>query len=427
MAGKREAKFRTLAGILAASERAGGPGAESLARPPGGLVNDTSAVLGRVEGNFAASRAKDTDIAGSAGGRGAGASAPPDDLASPADDGDGPVRKAALEHLLRYGEAALAKVKRGEFALGQDEGCAMEALIITDGSRPSFVLRDGQYDPNDPFIRDWSGALAAAGDTMIPIAQAVGRIQPAGGNPTNYIGSGTLVDANAGLVLTNYHVVNQAEAEYGIAMRRDGGRVVIEGELEIDFAAEAGSLATNRFRIVEAVLPPGAGAVFAGVDAVVCRIDRLPCDAGMELPAAIGPVSDAADYATGASASLALVGFPGPPAMDKGDLVDWDFVVRTLFSNRFGIKRLSPGKFKSGLGSNPADALTKRAIGHDATTFGGASGSLLTAWLDARSPAFALHFAGETVESNYALAFARTRALLEPLGVPFVGPRPANG
>ena len=69
----------------------------------------------------------------------------------------------------------------------------------------------------------------------------------------------------------------------------------------------------------------------------------------MTLPAAVAPLSDSPDYATGASSSLALVGFPGPPALDKGDQVDWDWVVRTLFRNRFGIASTGPRHRLEGL------------------------------------------------------------------------------
>ena len=58
----------------------------------------------------------------------------------------------------------------------------MEALIVADGSRPSFALQNGRYDPADPFIGNWLGQLNATGNTMAGIARAVGRIQPENGS-----------------------------------------------------------------------------------------------------------------------------------------------------------------------------------------------------------------------------------------------------
>jgi len=62
----------------------------------------------------------------------------------------------------------------------------------------------------------------------------------------------------------------------------------------------------------------------------------------------------------------------------------------------------------------------KIVFGHDATTFGGASGSPVFAWGAANQPAVGLHFAGGTEVSNYAIAIAVPRVVdaLVSLGVP---------
>lgn len=292
----------------------------------------------------------------------------------------------------------------------------MEAIVIADGSRPSFALQDNSLEKGDPFIKDWSGALATSGDAMERIAAAVGRIQPFGGNDQVYLGTGTLIDRDKGLVLTNFHVADDAENKLHIAMQHEPDRIVVKGGLEIDFDGESGSKKTKRFRIVEIRVPKGAGRVFSGIDAAVCRIE--PMD-DIELPKAVRVLSPADEYTKDNRLSLAVIGFPGPPAQDKGDKVNWNFVIRELFDSRFGIKRMAPGRFIQGLGSHKLDKKARRAIGHDATTFGGASGSLVAAWLDADAPCFALHFGGETVESNYALSFARVQKQLEAIGVPF--------
>lgn len=400
-----EQRAKVLAGILAVSETAGGPRAECLSMAEGAVApSDPNAILARVTAQLETSP-------GGSGNRGDG----PSGAVASSDAGE-PKRKEALSILLAHAEPALRKVKAGNFALSTDELCAMEAIIIADGSRPSFVLRGSRVAIDDPFVGDWEGPLVASRDAIEKVAAAVGRIQPAGGNASLYIGSGTLVDRAERLVLTNFHVVEQARKLHGIAMRKEGERLIVEGNLEIDFAGETGAIDTKRFRIAEIRLPEGAGAVFEGVDAAVCRLDSL--DDNIVLPGAVTPLSPSPEFATGEVTSLALIGFPGEPARDKGDKVDWNFVVGELFGRRFGIKRLAPGRFRHGLGTHPKD-LGKRAIGHDATTFGGASGALVVAWLDGGAPGFALHFGGETVESNYALSFAKARAVLEPLGVPF--------
>lgn len=325
----------------------------------------------------------------------------------------------ARDLLMRHAGGALSKVATGDLALSPDEGIAMEAVIISDGTRPSFPLCRGEVAADDPFLGQWGGKLAAAETAGIAtLAQAVGRIQPAFGHASNFFGTGSLIDRDRGLVLTNYHVVRQAQAA-GIATDPTPTGFRVRDGLEIDFLGEWCSPNTRRFRVVEVVVPPGAGEVFAGVDAAVLRIE--PLDADAELPRVAAGFTTNPDYITGARPSLALIGFPARPRF-LGEGVDWDFVLRTLFQDRFGVKRLAPGLFYRPLGSHPDDAVARRAIGHDATTFGGASGSLVAAWLDGNTPAFALHFGGSTSESNYALSFAAggVRDVLAGIGVPLL-------
>jgi serine protease len=246
----------------------------------------------------------------------------------------------------------------------------------------------------------------------------VGRIQPQHGNASNFIGTGSLINRDAGLILTNYHVIKQAEQQFGVAMTQtDPHHIRVDGALEIDFVGESGSLKTNCYRIVEVSLPEGYGPVFSGLDVALARIE--PTDRSEPLPTPVPMLSAEADYANGAITSLALVGFPAAPSVRDGENVDWDFVIRTLFGNKFGVKRLAPGRFSHALGSHRDDQVTRRALGHDATTFGGASGALVSAWLDVKSPCFAIHFGGATESSNYALSFAVAGDALKDIGVSF--------
>ncbi|SDZ07287.1 Trypsin-like peptidase domain-containing protein [Lysobacter sp. yr284] len=338
-------------------------------------------------------------------------------LSAPPDGVDAAKWRAAREQLLTHARNGLVKLQRGDLQLAADEGCAMEAVIISDGTRPSFLLCDGEIDPKDPFIGPWDGNIATAQALGIArLAAAVGRIQPQHGHASRYVGTGTLIDRDAGLILTNYHVIEQAQHNYGVAMTRDGDRLRVDGWLEIDFVGEACSLRSQRFRIVEVALPQGYGSTFAGIDAAVARIEPLPDSPALPDPAPLLSAEPA--YATGAISSLALIGFPAQPALQDGKDVDWNFVLRVLFGNRFGVKRLAPGHFTLPLGSHALDQ-GRRAIGHDATTFGGASGALVMSWLDDRTPSFALHFGGTTGASNYALSFAASHQALRAIGARF--------
>jgi serine protease len=390
----REERTRHLARLLAASEQARGQGTEALAEADAMLPAD--AVPQQPEDILQEMRAG---------------------LSKPPDVGSSDWNKAT-DLLFAYASSALGKLKEG-LALDKDEGCVMEAVILSDGTRPSFLLCNGEVDPNDPLIRQWSGQLASAGALKIgDLARAVGRIQPAGGHAARFAGTGTLVDRDKGLVLTNYHVIHAAESRFGVAMTHlDDHHIRVDGVLEIDFLGEHCSLESNRFRIVEVWLPAGYGEVFDGYDAAVARIE--PLDANASLPGTAATLSRYPAYATGAASSLAVIGFPARPSVKDGEHVNWDFVIGTLFAHRFGVKRLAPGLFTRRLGSHPSDKPPGFAIGHDVTTLGGSSGSLLTAWTDQQKPCFALHFGGKTESANYALAFAVAADALEKIGVPF--------
>lgn len=322
----------------------------------------------------------------------------------------------ARETLMRYAAPALKKLVAGDDTLTGDERGALEAVIIVDGTRPSFLLCDGLADLADPTMGAWLDMVTAHRAKTQRIARAVGRIQPAGGSAARFVGTGSLVDAAKGLVLTNYHVIVDAKAR-GVAMTMDDRTITVDGELEIDFAGEACALIKNRYRIVSVQLPEGYGPGFGRIDAAVARIEALPDS--KPLPCAVPALSSYPAYADGAMSSFATIGFPGTPPLQTGviDGVDWGMITSTLFRNVFGCKRLAPGTFESPLGSRPDD-VDKTAFGHNATTFGGASGSLLAAWGDVDAPCFGLHFYGSTRKENNALALAVVPDALRAIGVP---------
>ena len=321
------------------------------------------------------------------------------------------VRKA-LETLFSHGRPALAKLGGGP-ALSPDEGVALEAIVETDGSRPSFLLDQGLPPLAHPFLGEWEGAMLTAREPVRKVAEAVGRVQPTGGSAANFVGSATLFQSDPPRALTNYHVLDDAR-KHGIAVAIEDRKAKVGPGLEVDFIGEAASFESNCFKVTGADLPENYGRGFGRVDAAVLHLEAADPDA---LPTPFGTFSALAAYATGGAASLCTIGFPGPPNVKSSGEVDWNWVIATLFNNLFGYKRLAPGKFLQGLGSHGSDTI-KVAMSHDATTFGGASGSLVLAWLDPGAPAFGLHFAGITGEANYMVSTAKAAAALRDIGVP---------
>jgi serine protease len=341
----------------------------------------------------------------------------------PADEvEDSAAFQKAYAMLLTHGELALKQLGRGATSqrLSADHLGSLEAIVIADGSRPSFLLRNGgRFDPEHPFMGLWKDHMLDFAPDLRRLAAAVGRIQPVNGNAANYFGTGTLIDRNKGLVLTNFHVLDAARESPGIAIDGEDRELKVTGDLVIDFDAESGTNGRNRFRVVHASLPEGFGIGFAGIDAAVLRIE--PMDPQSKLPAYAPALSVDPDLSSGSSTTLVTVGFPGEPIRDNppGATVDWHFVITTLFGNRFGVKRVAPGRFGLAPGSVEGDAF-ERVMSHDATTFGGASGSLMYAWKDQGTPGYGLHFSGATLSANYALSLQRAADALKAIGVPLV-------
>ncbi len=348
----------------------------------------------------------------------------------PEEIGDPREFRRALDVLLRTTQRAARKLDSDPGApLSPDEFGAMEAVIRTDGTRPSLLVQDDAVDPTHPLAGDWSDTLAGTREALRGAIRAIGRIEPADATSRNFFGTGWVVDADRGLVLTNLHVLTAMWQRLPQSMARTATGLRVYDGAFIDFAAESGSTRTRRFRIVEATPSPIDGPGFARLDAAILRIEPLGIEAAQpqdpaqppdavppdEVPHAVPVLSDP-DGPQGNLLSFCVVGFPGPPRFISGlhEGVDWAWVNATLFGNRYGVKRLAPGTVNRPMGSLPGDD-RHWVFGHDATTLGGNSGSAVLAWADG---AFGLHFAGASVDTNDAHALCACADALRSLGVP---------
>jgi serine protease len=326
----------------------------------------------------------------------------------------------ALNTLRAHAPTALKKLVGDPQApiggLSPDELASLEAIIIADGSRPSFLLDGGVAPLQHPFMGSWKDKVATNQQALAGIAGAVGRIQPKYGGDGRFIGTGCLVDKDKGIVLTNFHVLDDAP-RFGVKWEDAGnGQVKFLDWLEIDFVGEAFTFEESRFNIVGARRGERSGRGLGHLDAVTMRIESI--DAKSRMPEAPVRFSNSiADYKKASGSDFCTIGFPSTPAIENTTGVDWNFVLRTLFDNQFGVKRLAPGRIILQPQANTLDSLGI-SFGHDATTFGGASGSPLIAWGALDQSAIGLHFAGQTSVSNYAVAVAMVAEELAALGVP---------
>lgn len=329
---------------------------------------------------------------------------------------------AALNRLHEHGSPLLKKLIGEDLisspSVKSGDEAGLQAIIIADGTRPSFLIEKNLPPLEHPFMGDWADEVKKAHPKLAPIAASIGRIQQEMGHSKLFLGTGALVDAAKGIVLTNYHVVDDARSKAGILMEEKGKyKLKVHGWLEIDFVGEAARSATNKFRVVEVMLPNGAGRDYGWLDAAALRIVPIG-DAKMPKKAvrydASKAVLDGALHQT-----IATIGFSGPPRKNQGNTkdIDWGFVVDTLFGGLFGVKRLAPGEIMQPVGMNASDTL-KIAFEHEVTTFGGCSGSPLFAWENNDIAAIGLHFRGVNGESNAAIAVERVANELRAIGVP---------
>jgi hypothetical protein len=338
-------------------------------------------------------------------------------MAQPQDVDDRDFRRA-LDLWLRTTDRAARRLDNNPHApLPPDEVYALEAVVRADGTRPSLLVRNGVVDPRQPLAAGWTEQLTAAGEELNRAIAATGRIEPAHPSGTDFFGTCWVVDHRNGLVLTNRHVLQvMVERLPHTVARTTTGFRVFDGAF-VDFAAESGSADIRRYRVVEATPSQVNGTNFARLDAAVLRIEPLP-DGPSDVPDAL-TVSADPDGPLGRLASYCIVGYPAQPVYESGTIegVDWAWVTRTLFGNVYGVKRLAPGMTHRPLGSLPRDR-RRWVFGHDATTLGGNSGSPALAWTDS---AFGLHFAGRSIDTNYAHAVSAITTELRALGVPIGG------
>ncbi|MEU7532077.1 trypsin-like peptidase domain-containing protein [Saccharothrix sp. NPDC042600] len=325
--------------------------------------------------------------------------------------------RRAREILLRETRIAGERLDADPAAdLTAGEVRTLEAVVRADGSRPTLFVRDDRVDEAHPMIGRWAGAVAAAREALRPVLQAVGRIQPDNATGDNFFGTGWVVDAENGLVLTNLHVMEVMWRRLRQAVApTDTGFRVLDGA-HVDFAAESGRTRTRRFRVVEARSSGVDGPDYARLDAAVLRIEPIEHPVPQAVPVLADP-----DGPNGVLASLCTVGYPGRPAYQAGthEGIDWAWVNNALFGHRYGVKRLAPGTAHrppgfTGAGQDPRAWV----FGHDCTTLGGSSGSPVVAWLGDAPGAFGLHFAGASADTNLAHAVSACAGELRALGVP---------
>jgi Trypsin-like peptidase domain len=326
---------------------------------------------------------------------------------------------AIKDEVLAGARTGLAKMNQGEppqnFTLGEHIG--LEAVILTNGERPSLFVRNGFVDLGSPDIGEWGLGLNRFQNAIRKVIASVGRVDV----PVRPWFAGTCFVVAEGLVVTNRHVLE------AIATQDAAGAWTLNwpDATSVDFVGEDGAATATKFKVTGVAFAgpdPIQGTInFAHLDMAILRVDPAS-DAANPFP---GPVTFETDTAQPkARRDLYVLGFPGEPRI-------WTFdgtppagnetmqVISTLFNDKFGVKRLAPGSVKSGAGE-VADDAKKWICTHDASTLGGNSGSCVADLGGDGFRVMALHFAGANRAQNWAHVAARLHDQLAQFSATFV-------
>nr|WP_303649481.1 DNA/RNA non-specific endonuclease [Asticcacaulis machinosus] len=278
---------------------------------------------------------------------------------------------------------------------------ALEAIIERIG-RPSYLIQANEinWKSGAPFpvnIKESASALQ-------PFFRSTGRIRAINHPTKTWLGTVWLVENDDGkpLAITNRHVAN------AFAERRAGGAAVFS---RLPSLAPLGA-------VVDFCQEERTADVFeASVKSVrYLAADTHPDIAVLELEdsAHLGPRLQLADREALRDELIASVGYPARDSRNDGS------AQRDIFGTVFGKKRIAPGYVTQAVGRNTL-------ISHDASTLGGSSGSAIVA-LDGNDQGrvLGLHFAGEYLETNYAVSVASLRNALRNTSVPVNQPMPSS-
>ncbi|WP_271554882.1 trypsin-like peptidase domain-containing protein [Bradyrhizobium sp. CCBAU 45394] len=305
--------------------------------------------------------------------------------------------------LIGHGADALRKLAAGDGPenFSDDEIGSLEAVVQFDGSRPAFVLRNGVVDPNHPFLGRWTNDIRGDVQSIRQFASSVGRLEPSGGGPLDFFGTGYVIDCKAMIVMTAGHVFDQILKRVGRKGSNSADVFEFGDEVRIDFDGEADAPARHLLK-VEAGVRVGTSADAALLAVRPLKEAEDADHAEAEVPAQIGTRLVVPPGGKPIPGSLCVIGFPArfspPRSVPDGHSVDWEWVRHHLTGGAQGVKRLAPGLPKR----QPELHSDATTFGHDATTAGGNSGSPVIAWKDEDQPAIGVHVSGTTFVTNQA-------------------------
>ncbi|WP_428331547.1 trypsin-like serine peptidase [Mucilaginibacter sp.] len=301
------------------------------------------------------------------------------------------IKLVELKHEIeQHGKEQLQQLEqRDVIALNKNANAELllEAIVMTDGSRPAFLIAGDRVDLDSNPKGNWKQLITVSGSLLEDAITCVGRIESAI-YEHRYYGTGFLIADD--LLMTNLHVLQ------AIATLNTDGHWQLKPTMQVNFGREKNGHQNKNIRLIIDVVyyGPSSGA-HGKVDTALLKLNQVKDEF---LPRKL--ISPSPDLPA-ANEIVYVIGYPGPS--EPGTYSNW--ILNQLFADGYGYKRLSPGII---LPPGPAGRAIR--FTHDATTMGGNSGSPViqaTSMLTATG----LHYAGSPGRANFAHALAAIKSI----------------